>query len=210
MQLYATPLSSFSLKVRLAAAWKGVALELLPPPGGYRSAEYRAIVPTGTVPALRLGQRILSESEAIVEYLEETATGPSLLPSEPSARAVARMLSRLHDLRIDPPLRSLFSEAKAEFPELERVAPGVERFRQGLAVVEAMRPATPFMAGEAFTLADCAYAGSFLIARRLLPRLGAEAPLPNWAETWLKRLAAEPSLSPVLADYDEALSGWLA
>lgn len=209
MRLYATALSSFSLKVRLAAAWKGVALDMVPPPGGYRSDEYRALVPTGTIPALELDGRILTESDAIAEYLEEAFPGPALLPSNPAGRAKARMMSRLHDFRIDPPLRSMFAEVRAEVPELERVVIGVERFRQGLGVVEAMRPAGAYMAGDSFTLADCAFAGSLLIAERMLPRLGADAPLPGWVGDWLALLRVEPGLTALLRDYEDAVSAWL-
>lgn len=209
MRLYATALSSFSLKVRLAAAWKGIALEIAAPPGGYRSAEYRALVPTGTVPALELPGLILSESDAIIEYLEEAFPGPALLPANPTGRALARMMARLHDFRIDPPLRAMFADVRTELPELERIAAGVERFRQGLSVVEAMRPAGRYMAGGQFTLADCAFAGSLLIAERMLPRLGADAPLPGWVGDWLAVLRSEAALAALVRDYEDSVSAWL-
>jgi maleylpyruvate isomerase len=95
MILYQTALSSYSLKVRLALALKGCSVELREPPeGSYRSAAYRALVPAATVPALVDGRVVLTESDAIIEYVEETKKGALLLPPDPAGRARARMMSR--------------------------------------------------------------------------------------------------------------------
>lgn len=71
MIFHATALSSYSAKVRLVLCIKGVDFEEREPPGGYRSERYRALVPMGTLPAIQEGDWVLSESEAINEYLEE-------------------------------------------------------------------------------------------------------------------------------------------
>lgn len=72
MILYQTDLSIYSTKVRLALALKGVQVEMRDPPDGYRSAAYRALVPPATIPALVDGAMVLSESDAIIEYFDET------------------------------------------------------------------------------------------------------------------------------------------
>ena len=71
MIFFATPLSSYSAKVRIVLCVKKLPFEEREPPGGYRSAQYRAVVPMGTMPAIQEGNWVLSESEAISEYLEE-------------------------------------------------------------------------------------------------------------------------------------------
>ena len=83
MQLYAIPVSTYSAKVRIALGIKGVEYEMVPPPGGYSTPEYMAIVPLGTIPALEDGDFCLSESDVLSEYLEETHPEPSLLPGDP-------------------------------------------------------------------------------------------------------------------------------
>ena len=108
MILYATPVSNYAAKVAIALEWKGLAHERRMPPGGtYRSAEYRAIVPTGQVPALIDGDFLLVESDAIIEYLEDIAPRPTLLPRSPRQRATARMLSRFHDFQLEPAIHAL-------------------------------------------------------------------------------------------------------
>ena len=76
--LFATPVSVYSCKVRVGLALKGLDWAEVPPPGGYGSAEYRAIVPQGTVPALAHGRFVLAESDAILEYLDEVGAGAPL------------------------------------------------------------------------------------------------------------------------------------
>ena len=71
MQLYAIPVSTYSAKVRIALGAKGLDYEMVPPPGGYSTPEYMAIVPLGTIPALRDGALCLSESDTLIEYLED-------------------------------------------------------------------------------------------------------------------------------------------
>jgi glutathione S-transferase len=63
--LYTNPVSNFCAKVEIALRLKGLAYEALPPPGGYGSAAFKAIVPAGTIPALVNGDLVLSESETI-------------------------------------------------------------------------------------------------------------------------------------------------
>ena len=79
MIFHATALSSYSAKVRLVLCVKGIEFEERAPKNGYRSAEYRALVPMGTMPAIQEGDWVLSESEAINEYLEERYPSPPML-----------------------------------------------------------------------------------------------------------------------------------
>jgi hypothetical protein len=77
---YTTPVSNFAAKVEIALRLKGMAFEAVPPPGGYGSAAYKAIVPAGTIPAIVHDGLVLAESETIVEYLDEAFPEPPLLP----------------------------------------------------------------------------------------------------------------------------------
>jgi glutathione S-transferase len=99
--LYATPLSSFALRVRLVLALKGLAAEVRPPPDGYRSAAFRAIFPTGQAPVLVDGDLTLGEADVIAQYLDERAPDPPLMPADPAGRARVRLLCRYHDLHLD-------------------------------------------------------------------------------------------------------------
>jgi glutathione S-transferase len=103
MKLYTSPLSPYSARVRASIYFKGLTVEMIKPSsiGGLASPAFRAISPIGKIPVLVLDDgTILVESDAIVEYLEDTVPTPSLRPHDPRLRAQARMLSRLVELYV--------------------------------------------------------------------------------------------------------------
>jgi len=90
--------SSASYRVRIALNLKGlayetVAIDLKPGVSAQRSAEYLALNPQGLVPVLQDGAVTLTQSLAIIEYLDETHPAPPLLPRAPAARARVRGLA---------------------------------------------------------------------------------------------------------------------
>ena len=93
----------------------------------------------------------LFESAVIMEYLEETRPEGGLLPSEPAARAVTRMLYNLSDTLLVGPLK-LIVHPPADDPA--RIG-GVSAFREVLAKIEPRLDAEgPFALGSDFTMAD--------------------------------------------------------
>ncbi|MCW5773328.1 MAG: glutathione S-transferase N-terminal domain-containing protein [Rhodospirillaceae bacterium] len=208
MILYATDVSLYSAKVAIGLAHKGVACERrLPPGGSYRAPEYRALVPAGTVPAIDDDGFVLSESDAILAYVEETRPGPSLLPGDAKARARARYASRIHDFRIEPRVRALFPFVGGE---AGRAGAAAAALREAMAGLEALIAPAPFAAGAAFSLGDCGWAPTFAVADGLLAALG-EAPLayPSAIAIWRDALAAVPAVRSVMLPYREALAAWI-
>lgn len=96
MKLYSYFRSSAAYRVRIALALKGLAHEQVPVElreGEQRRPEFRAVNPQGLVPALEVGGQLLTQSLAIIEYLEETHPQPALLPNDPAGRARVRALA---------------------------------------------------------------------------------------------------------------------
>lgn len=96
MKLHTFYRSSAAYRVRIALNLKGVAYERLPrnlAKAEQHEASYLAINPQGFVPALDVGSAVLSQSLAMIEYLEETHPRPALLPADPIARAQVRALA---------------------------------------------------------------------------------------------------------------------
>ncbi|KAM6274149.1 maleylacetoacetate isomerase [Porphyrio hochstetteri] len=96
--LYSYFRSSCSWRVRIAMALKGIAYDLVPvnllKDGGQQfSAEFKAVNPMRQVPALKIDGITLSQSLAIIHYLEDTRPNPRLLPQDPKKRAQARMIA---------------------------------------------------------------------------------------------------------------------
>jgi maleylacetoacetate isomerase len=98
MKLYHYFRSSASYRVRIALNLKGleyqaVAVDLRPQVHAQRAPDFLALNPQGLVPVLIDGDRRLTQSLAIIEYLDETHPQPPLLPEEPVARARVRALA---------------------------------------------------------------------------------------------------------------------
>jgi len=209
--LYGLPVSTFSTKVRIALHAKGLSFDERPPPDGYRSDAWRAIIPTGTIPAIDHDGFLLAESEAIIEYIDEAFEGPALLPGTPIDRARARMLARVHDLAVEPAVRALFPLIRdpARRDALPTLTAAIEeRLRQ----LDRLRPGdSRFMAGEAFSTADCGFAVTLRLAERLLEALG-RPPLamPATITGWLARSADHPAVAAGLAPWQPATEAWLA
>ncbi|XP_042548597.1 maleylacetoacetate isomerase [Dipodomys spectabilis] len=105
--LYSYFRSSCSWRVRIALALKGINYETVPinliKDGGQQfSEEFEALNPMKQVPALKIDGIIISQSLAIIEYLEETRPTPRLLPQDPKKKASVRMISDLISSGIQP------------------------------------------------------------------------------------------------------------
>ena len=103
--LYTYFRSSAAFRVRIALNLKGLEYEpvVVWLPDGEQAAEpYRRVNPQGLVPTLVDGDLRLSQSLAIMEYLDETRNGPRLLPADPAGRARVRSLSMLIACDIHP------------------------------------------------------------------------------------------------------------
>jgi maleylacetoacetate isomerase len=106
LTLYGYPLSSAAYRVRIALALKGVKASTVNKQlrrGEHRQKDYLKINPQGFVPALELEDgTVITQSLAIMEWLDESHPPPTLLPPEPRARARVRSLSQLIACDIHP------------------------------------------------------------------------------------------------------------
>ncbi|HXU69976.1 MAG TPA: maleylacetoacetate isomerase [Polyangia bacterium] len=173
MKLYNYWRSSASWRVRIALAYKGIAYEyvpvnILPAVGENRADGYRAINPMTQVPTLVLDDgRQLSQSMAILEYLEELAPKPSLLPADPYLRARARQLAELVNSGIQPfqnlPTLKLFSDGGLD---PKKVA--ADFIARGLGAMEASAQAHAgaFLVGDQPSFADVCLVPQLNAARR--------------------------------------------
>ena len=105
--LYGYWRSSAAYRVRIALNLKGIAYEEAPvhlvrDGGEQHRPDYRALNPQGLVPALRTDDGLITQSLAIVEYLEETVPTPPLLPADAPGRARVRSLAQIVACDIHP------------------------------------------------------------------------------------------------------------
>ncbi|MBZ9910007.1 maleylacetoacetate isomerase [Mesorhizobium sp. BR115XR7A] len=157
--------SSTSHRVRIALEMKGVGYDYVPHHlrhGEHLEAAYLAVNPQGLVPALIWSDgMLLTQSLAIIEFLDETIPEPSLLPKDPPSRARVRMLAQMiacdihpvNNLRVLTSLRTLFGAGDQDVANWFR-----HWVNEGFGPLEKLLTASPetgaFCHGEAAGLAD--------------------------------------------------------
>lgn len=159
--------SSASYRVRIALNLKGLAYQCVPVhltrDGGEQHAEeFLAVNPAGLVPVFQHGERIVRQSLAIIEYLDEVHPSPPLLPEVARDRARVRGLAQLVACDIHPlaNLRVMqYLEHTLGVGEDARLAWTQHWIASGLAAFEASvfdHPSTgDFCEGDIPTMADC-------------------------------------------------------
>ena len=207
LRLFDYSRSSASYRVRIALALKGIAydrIEVNLLEGAQRNEDYRALNPQGLVPMLDTGERRLTQSLAIVEWLESAHPDPALLPADPGDRAHVRALALAIACDIHPlnNLRVLkYLGGALEAAEDARAAWYRHWVAEGFAALEAMAAphAGRFLFGDSPTLADVCLVPQMFNARRFdvplddYPLLvgidAAAAALPAFAEAHPDRFA---------------------
>ena len=166
--------SSAAYRVRIALNLKGVdyerrAVNLLE--SAQRSDDYRAINPQGLLPTLEIDGHRLTQSLAIMVYLDQTIPEPLLMPRDPfdgahvraMAMAVACDIHPLNNLRV---LKYLKSELGHSQDEVDRWY--AHWITEGLSALETMAApqAGQFLFGDAPTIADICLVPQLFNARR--------------------------------------------
>lgn len=178
MKLYGYWRSTAAWRVRIALnlkslAWESVPVHLLRDGGEQRMPAFLARNPQGLVPALEIDGQLLTQSLAIIEYLDETRPAPPLLPADAAGRARVRSLAQLiaadihplNNLRVLQQLRDRFGLSDAQRDAWYRhwVEEGLRALETRLA-----READTgrFCHGAAPGLADCCLVPQLYNARR--------------------------------------------
>ncbi len=209
MKLYGYFRSSAAYRVRIALNLKNIAVEhvsvhLLKDGGQQKLPEHVARNPQGLVPALELDDgSLLTQSLAIIEYLDAIEPQPHLVPADPLAAAKVRAVALAIACEIHP-LNNLrvLNYLKGELQHSQEEADRWYRhwvLEGGLNAVEQMLPGDAFCFGGSPTLADCCLVPQLFNARRFnvpldhLPKiLRAEqscAAMPAFAEAHPARQA---------------------
>lgn len=166
--------SGASYRVRIALNLKGLGYDLAAHDlrkGEQKTADYLALNPQGMVPALQDGDLIVTQSPAILEWLEETHPQPALLPRAANDRAAVRAMAALigcdihplNNLRVLKALRSSFDadQAAVDAWAAQWIAPGFDALEALIA-----RHGGAWCFGDAPTLADCYLIPQLYSARR--------------------------------------------
>jgi maleylpyruvate isomerase len=176
VKLYTYFRSSAAYRVRIALNLKGLdyemaSIHLTRDGGAQRKPDFVALNPQMRVPALVLsGGEVLTQSLAIIEYLDETYPDPPLLPAEALDRAKARAIAQLiacdiHPLNNLAPLQYIKRQLKHEQPDID--AWYHHWVMQGFAALENLLAPGPYACGSRVSLADLCLVPQVYNARRL-------------------------------------------
>jgi glutathione S-transferase len=197
VRIYVFPVAPNPTRVRLYLAEKGIELEQVLVSlvrGEQRSPAHLARNPLGRLPVLELDDgTFLTESLAIMEYLEELHPEPPMLGRTPLERARARELERIADLGVLQPVARIVHATRSPLglPPVPAVAEAGRRaLGEALPVLEERLGAVPFLGGERPKLADCT-----LFAALGFGRFGGVELDPGFARihAWHARFAERPS-----------------
>jgi glutathione S-transferase len=171
MILYGAPVSPYVRKVLAFAATKGISLELVPVGLGDPNPDFLAASPFRKMPAFKDGDFSISDSTAIITYLDVKHPDPVLIPSGAEDRARVIWFDEFADTILTSAAGPIFFNrivaprfmkqegdmAAAEKAEKETLPPILD-------YVESMIPPSGHLVGDALSLADIAVASPFVNA----------------------------------------------
>jgi glutathione S-transferase len=203
-RLYHYPLSPFSRKVRLCLAEKKIEVELVEERYWEQSPEFLRRNPAGMIPVLKYGNLMISESQAICEYLEETNPTPPLLPRDPEGRYEVRRLVAWFDGKFNQEVTTkllgerVFRKIKGNgYPDSANVKAGAKAIKFHLDYMAWLLDKRRWLAGNEMTLADFA-AAAHLSCLDYISDV-------DWnrsevVKDWYAKIKSRPAFRSILAD----------
>jgi glutathione S-transferase len=206
IKLHGFPMSNYYNMVKAALLEKGIDFEDV----AVRPSQdegYLDKSPMGKVPYIETEDGYLSETQTILEYLEESGPGPSLLPSSSFERAKVRELMHGLELYVELPARTCYGpvffgrEASTEVLEMAK-----KNLEKGIRSVRRLARFGPFIAGASLTLADLFAIYSLPLANRVTKKLwqwDLLADLPGATE-WSLMMYERAAMKTIHADQKSA------
>ncbi len=208
LTIYSVPVALYCAKLRILMRHKSIPFEELPPPGGYGSREYRAIVPSGNLPAMIHDGFMLADSEAIAEYLNEAFPQVPMLPDDVKLRAKAREFSRLHDTRLEPALRAMYPQVAYDTRDPAKITEGGGAISKHLSALALLLETNPLNTTTLW-LCDCGFAVCFAWIKAFEDALDLPVTWPRIVQDYDARLQGFPVVAEELAAYRPAMAAYL-
>ena len=199
------PLSNYYNKVKLALMEKGIPFTEEYVKTHSHDDAVLSCSPLGKVPFIKTAHGALCESQVILDYLEAAYPDtPRLIPADPFQAAKVRELITYVELHLELVARELYAEAffggKVSDGTKQRVA---RVLPQNIAAFKRLARFEPYLAGDGFTMADCAgWVSLPLVAQASRIVLGEDMLLAGGVDwkTYAKRIGERPHAVKVAAD----------
>ena len=211
IKLHGVLLSNYFSMVKHALLAKGIAFEFVQSRPS-QEADFLTMSPMGKVPFIETPQGFLSETDAILDYLEEAYPAVPLLPADAFQRAKVRQIMKVQELYVETPIHNMIGvifgrEVPAHVKEASQPAA-----RKGLAALGRLVQLQPWLAGPSLTMADVFVFYSLVLSNRIA---GAAyqwdllGEVPGLAD-WFQRFSALDVTQTVLKDNLAALEARIA
>lgn len=204
MIVFGSTLSPYVRKVMVFGAEKGLQLELQQAGMGRGGPEFMAASPFGKMPGFKDGDFLISDSSAIVAYLDAKYPEPNLIPAEPQARARTIWFDELADTIMMAAGSAIFGQrfVRPRVLKMEcdhEAADAAERDLMPpiLAYLEGAIPASGFLVDDRLTLADIAVASPLATLGCIGVTVDA-ATYPRLA-AWVASMHARSSFAAIIA-----------
>jgi len=211
MQIYGSTFSPYVRKTLAYANEKGLTLELTPAFPNSDDPEFRKTSPFGKIPGFRDGDFAISDSTAIIAYLEAKHPAPPLIPVAPESRARTVWYEEFADTIVVACMGKVFFNrvvapkfmgrpgdmAAAEKAEKDELPPLID-------YLEKVVPASGYLVDDRLTVADLAVASPFVnfghcgivIDKKAHPKAG----------TYVEAILARPSFASMVAEEKAVLA----
>ncbi len=203
-RLFHVPLSPFCRKVRLSLAEKRIEVELVEERYWEQGPDFMRRNPAAKVPILKMDGKMMAESAAICEYLEEKYPEPSLMPRDADARFEVRRLVTWFDDKFHHEVTSklLYERVNKKvmgrgYPDSSNVKAGAKAIKYHLDYMAWLLDRRRWLAGDVMTLADFA-AAAHLSALDYISDV-------DWnrsdvVKDWYAKIKSRPAFRSILAD----------
>ncbi|MGO4916771.1 FtsZ-binding protein FzlA [Pseudogemmobacter sp. W21_MBD1_M6] len=203
-RLFHVPLSPFCRKVRLSLAEKKIEVELVEEKYWEADPDFMRRNPAGKVPVLKLDGKMMSESTAICEYLEEANPSPTLMPRGIQERYEMRRIVAWFDDKFHHEVTSklLYERVNKKmmgqgYPDSKNIKMGAKAIKYHLDYMGWILDQRRWLAGDMMTLADFA-AAAHLSCLDYISDV-------DWnrnatVKDWYAKIKSRPAFRSILAD----------
>lgn len=205
IRLYHIALSPFCRKVRLVLAEKRIEVELVEDRYWEPGSEILRRNPAGKLPVLRMDGRLLAESQAICEYLDERHPQPALMPHAAIDRYEVRRLCSWFDDKFNAECtRPVMNERvwkkvmRAGYPDSRTVKAGLSAIRYHMDYMKSLLEQRRWLAGDVMTLADFTAAAHISCLDYISD---VDWTHSSEVQEWYAKIKSRPAFRSLLADH---------
>ena len=212
LTLYALPQSPYCAKVRGALVFKGIVFDEQEPHGGsYQTTDYQDLIAAGSVPAVLVDNWVLHDSQAIIEYLEETTPDPSVWSKDLQQRAEQRALVNYHDSKLEPAVRSLVPLARQpdSSDREQHINLAKDQLFDKLYRVNRIIGSEQIRKEAPLCVADWVYPPTLYMALDILEHMGHTLELPDRVTCWLDAVSNNKIVATETERMRGAIAQWL-